>query len=509
MLRISPERCRVSSGPRFRRVVGTVALGLLTLCPLLIGGCRNGAAKHPTEHQSATPRHVPPTTNQGTRNEHTESQQQVGDTTQPTAESANGADNATSTSNTTADHPAVDASAASQPSVRPLSRHAEHLLGILRDESAAIDLRLQAAGRLIRGDVEGQDGQVASGPPNVPLAALTEILSEPGGWSSQSAKSILLRAIYETPAALPVFDRPIVPIARAEGAAADAPAEIRVSAVRALGSIRTRLSARTLIDVAANPEPIGPAAIQSLVRLSGRADLGAERSRWEVWFGQVEWSTEAEWRRVLIEGLAARADGLASKSDVAVNKLVDVLARRYAAAESSSDRSAQLVSMLRDELVAVKRLGFTLAMSELANARTLDRSVADAAIVCLQDGDTDVRVSAADLLRLIATDDHAEPLVTALLVETDPPAASRLLACAARFPRPEILQPSLRWLAHGPITEGAAIDALLALHRAGLIPTGEAVDRVAEMLGRIDADSPGLSPRQRENRQTLLEAFGS
>lgn len=334
-----------------------------------------------------------------------------------------------------------------------------------------------------------------------------------------SALSHTLRAIAAMPVAPAYLLEPVAQIASSGytasrsadpstlGPRAEAPVELRLEALRALSSIRTRASARALFDLSAQPDPIGGSALSALARLSGRSDLGMDRSRWEQWLGGLEWVTEAQWRLALVEGLAERSDVLTARTDAAMAKLLDVLTRRYAATEVPADRSAQLSLLLADELPAVKRLGFSLAMSELANARPLEPIVGEAALRCLTDPLPDVRVAAADLLRLIATPEQARQIASALISETDPPAASKLLSCVARFPSADLIQPALRWLAHGPVTEGAAIDALSRMQRDGLIETGELSERVAEVLARIDPGSPGLSPAQVENRRLLLEAL--
>lgn len=396
----------------------------------------------------------------------------------------------------------------------------DRLLGILLDKSAPIESRTDAALRLLRGDVSRDPAALDAG--TVPVGRLVALLSEPLAHPAPPADApatppppappvpaqlVLMRAIADMPTAPGPLAKPLATIAAARDHASDSPMDLRLAAVRALSSVRTRESARALFDLTASTEPIRTAALSALARLSGRADLGEDRARWERWLGGVEWTTEAEWRRVLAEGLAARADALSARSESALAKLVEVLSRRYAATEAAAERSSQLASMLRDDLDAVKRLGFSLATTELANARPLEPVVAEAAIGCLADDESDIRAAAADLLRLIAQPEQAEAIARAVMVETDPAAAARLLACVARFPREEVIQPAVRWLAHGALTEGPAIDALLALQRAELLSNVEATERIVEMLLRIDPTTSALSPRQIENRESLLEAL--
>ena len=125
----------------------------------------------------------------------------------------------------------------------------------------------------------------------------------------------------------------------------------RLAAIGALGAIRTRDSMRVLLEQAkVDPLRSGKvrtAVMGALARLSGRAEFGEDLNRWQLWYGQVQWLPEAEWRRELAEGLAGRADGLARERDQAVARLIESLRQQYIQIETVDDRSGQLVRLLR------------------------------------------------------------------------------------------------------------------------------------------------------------------
>jgi hypothetical protein len=163
-----------------------------------------------------------------------------------------------------------------------------------------------------------------------------------------------------------------------------------------------------------------------------------------------------------------------------------------------------LAEFIRDDLPALRRLGFSLATQELANARPLEPAVADAASDSLAIGLPDLRVQAAGLLQLIGAETHAPKVCAALIAETDPAAAASLLRCAARFPRRECVAPALAWLeklADSP-DRGAPIDALAALADAQMLDDPGVRTRLAELSRR--ADPAGLTPAQVERRTMLI-----
>ena len=378
----------------------------------------------------------------------------------------------------------------------------------LRDPAADAGARVAAAKSLVGDEVLSANSaaQGTSTQVRAHTAEIQALLAR--NQPDRQTQLLLLREIASAPSAPAWMAKDLAALAKDPATAASSPVpttEIQVQAVRGLGSVRTRESARALMALTSEPDPIGAAAFAALARLSGREDLGADRARWDTWFGQVEWLSEAQWRKCLVDSLAARADALSGGADAAIGRLLDLQRRRYQSIESMSERSTMLASLIRDELEPLQRLGFQLATQELANARALDPIVADAAASALQSELPEIRFVAASLLRLIATDTQAEAIAVALGAETDPAAAEAMLQCTAKFPLTRSIDPTLKWMENlnGSAGCGAAIEAAFALASVGHFAALERAAELRAILVRVDASK--LSATQVDRRQQLLE----
>lgn len=285
----------------------------------------------------------------------------------------------------------------------------------------------------------------------------------------------------------------------------------RLAAVRALGSVRTRDSVRALIDVAAaaigiDRAPLRDAAFEGLARLSGHAEFGADLNRWQLWFGQVQWISEAEWRRELAESLAARADQLAVQRQQAAGRLVEEVRRRYVTLESAGDRSLRLIELFADPQPEVRRLGLELAQQEIANARQLEPGVGDSAVVLLEDPLPAIREQAAGLVNILVPTSQSARVLEALRRETDPRVAALLLKSAVRWPARELTPVILNWLAAGPPTAAPASEALDAADKAGWLSDPATREQVLAVLRPWrERDAATLPP----NGLRLLYSLGA
>jgi hypothetical protein len=276
---------------------------------------------------------------------------------------------------------------------------------------------------------------------------------------------------------------------------ADAAPTERVPAVlAALGPVRTREVARALImklgGGAGGPGDPGvqEAAARALVRLSGRTDLGSDAEAWRKWFGALEWVSEAEWRRVVGDGLAARAAALEAQRDDAVRRLVESERRRFLASEVG-ERAAVLAALLGDPLPDLKRLGIELANRELVNGRVPGAPVVEAAMALLDDPAPELRRAAAELVDRLAPDRASEVVLNALAAETDAAIAASLLRSARRWPSARLRDAALHWMkSASPEARRAAIDAAAAVLDAGLLT--EAADR-RQVLTVVRGAKPG------------------
>ncbi len=278
------------------------------------------------------------------------------------------------------------------------------------------------------------------------------------------------------------------------------PAARRTQAIQAIGSIRTREAVRTLIawlDEAAQPElrELREHTSRALVRQTGRHDLGADARRWREWFAQIEWLPELEWRTLLSQNLAAAADRATRERDRSTSMLLDSLRERFQDGQTSQQRSAMLVQFLRHEVSAIRRLGIQLTRQELANARSLEPTVARAAEALLGDPSREFRRQAAELLGILSPTDGGQAIAAALVQEEDPDVVAPLLRSAARNPSPELASVVVRWLGGPETCREPALGAAAALYAAGHLTEPQDLRTLRDALRDIPIDdlSPGTN----------------
>ncbi len=271
---------------------------------------------------------------------------------------------------------------------------------------------------------------------------------------------------------------------RLAGAAPEETAQV----IEALGSFRMREAVRVLgrylVDV---PGPVASAAMTALGRLSGRDDLGQDVGAWTAWLTETEGRTDAQWRLRLIAALAARSDRLAAQRHDAVSQLTDSL-RKLHLATKADERPKLLADMLKDEIPAVRNLGFELVARELSATGHLDGPVGVAALKLLKHQDPQVRSSAAVLVRQLAPPDAEQAVADALITETYPGAASDLLLAAARWPSAAVVVPVLNWIQSGTVAGDSATEAAWWLYRAGELGPEES-ERVLEAIRRVPPEN--------------------
>jgi hypothetical protein len=372
------------------------------------------------------------------------------------------------------------------------------LVQIVQDSGADRAARTTAALALL---------QSAPGTPQ--LSTLATLLNDPA--AAGPTKAIILDAIARSAATPPALFEAVAVLARSAGNQ-DLP-----HILPALGSFRTRDSARLLLDLASpdRPEEVSAAAFDALARLSGRDDLGEDFAAWKVWLDASAILSEVDWRAQVARDQARRADRLAAELTQTEQALTPIYRRLYGQI-SAVDRPRLLAEMLLDQQEDLRSLGFQLAALELSSGQSLPQVVSDAALVLLKSPSPRTRARAAHLLDEIARDSVKDAISEALNVETDPMAAVALLAAAARWPSPVSRASVLGWLENGPATREPAAKAALALVRAGMLSSESERQRAADALRRVPLEDLGGvelrllasigSPEDRERIAKLLDS---
>ncbi len=280
--------------------------------------------------------------------------------------------------------------------------------------------------------------------------------------------------------------------------AAGSSASEQVPILDALGSIRSRESVRALLPFTASPSPapVRDAAFAALMRLTGRTEFGKDPEAWRTWFADVEWRSEAEWLRILNEGLAQGLDRAARERDRWITRTVEAERKAYVEGTQPAARAALLASFLRDDLAPLRRLGVDLLNRELANARAIDESVSLAALGLLRDPHPDLRQAGAELASILNPPGAAAALTSALLTENDPGVAAALLRSAAASPAASVRPVVMRWLSTPGPAQRPAMDAAAALIDRSLVDPDEVRPALLAALRAIDpAELPGSGLR--------------
>lgn len=378
------------------------------------------------------------------------------------------------------------------PEAAPSARIPGDDLSMVTNRHAAMASREAAARRLLSSvDAESRarvDALLSS--KAVEAAAAPESGSEPGADPSQSGRLVLVRVISAEASAPPWLAASLIQIGRAD--ATDGPQQAeRAAAIAALGSIRTRDAVRGLIAIAGasdTPQPMASACYGALARLSGHEEFGTDHRAWSMWLTQIEWLPEAEWRRLLAEGLAGQMDTVLRERDAAVARLLESFKKDVQSASTIEDRSRVIERAMREDIGSVRRAGFAAALQELANARTLDQRVAKAAADLLRSDQVQTRRAAAELLNVLAPSGLSEELERSLGAETDASVAAVLLRGVTRWASAGMKDSVLKWLEYGEPTRTPAIDAAEALLDKSLLQDEPSRARVLAALGRTPVD---------------------
>ncbi len=290
------------------------------------------------------------------------------------------------------------------------------------------------------------------------------------------AQRLLLLAIAARPVTVPDFERPLIDlVARGDPS-------VRPQALLALASAGSWEAARVLVNHAAPfqaPE-VSKAAVESLVRMTGRDDLGHDVEAWRRWLDERSLMKPEEWQAELIRGLTFRLDRLELSEKDATSRAVDGFRRLFMVAPYQ-DKSPLLAELLLVD-GDLRELAIELINRELAQGNQIDAVVGAAAIKLLEHNKPPVRAEAARLIQTLSPANAGIPVTEALVREVSPIAAAGLLNAAAKWPGVAVISPALRWLEFGASTRDPASKLLLALDTEGLLTSPVDRRRIASAL---------------------------
>ena len=269
----------------------------------------------------------------------------------------------------------------------------------------------------------------------------------------------------------------------------------RSDAARALGRVRTKRAAATLMQLTdpGQPEVVRAAAFEALGVLTGEPERGGDRAAWAAWWADARtWPTERWYRHLLgrfVRGDAAQALG----RDHLEARLVESQGALYRTT-SPEDRPAVLAYMLGDPLLPIRQLAMELSVARLLDDQRFDEPLRQALRDRLTDPSAGLREGAALLLRDLADEPAAAIAARRLAAGRESATSVRqaYLRLLARLPQAAAVGPALEMLGEPPL-RGEAAGALAASVDAGHLSAEQArlaAQRVRAALERMGGREP-------------------
>ncbi len=283
----------------------------------------------------------------------------------------------------------------------------------------------------------------------------------------------------------------------------------RRGAILALGQMRTRQAASTLMELVSQNDAakaVRQEAFRALARLSGIDEYGNDLDRWQRWWRKHQRMTDAQWFARLIESYARRNSELSERARGLVDRLVQTQRSVYLATPADQ-RQALLVKMLDDQLAPIRQLAVDLAGQLLVSPEGVGKELRQALRRHLDDGSVAVREGASRLLTDLF-DEPAAKLIAGRLAENREAERSVLrnyLLMMSRLPQAEAVDAMVGMLdgqEHSDVATAAlskAIEAdllndvrkarVLAVVRQRLAGDTPPAPGYIELLGRLGGES--------------------
>ncbi|MEM1423907.1 MAG: hypothetical protein AAGH64_07870, partial [Planctomycetota bacterium] len=271
-------------------------------------------------------------------------------------------------------------------------------------------------------------------------------------------------------------------------------ARVRDHAIGLLARWPTREVARAIVT-RMGAEPLLPRtdrercarALRSMLALrAGQGPASDTPQAWQAWLDERAALDEGEWDRALRDRFRALADERARAVEETSRTLREAYRRLYSMLPED-ERSPFIAELLRSDRAGVRTLGFEIAQQALLNARVLGPEVRAAALLSASHPDPSIRRNAASMVERVGSDgaDDTDALIGWLERERDAQAVTPLLRLVSNEPTMRTratASPVMRWLGSEGEPMDAAMEAALALQRAGLLAEDQSSElaRVAQ-----------------------------
>jgi HEAT repeat protein len=252
------------------------------------------------------------------------------------------------------------------------------------------------------------------------------------------------------------------------------PEGVRLPAVKALGTLNDKETARFLVDTVLNGsnQRLSDAAADALVQMTGLAENGRDVGLWNEWWGQQRPKTADQFlyerraeRERRFSQASAGLQGLAS----GVDKLMFDLHRR---AKDDPEREELVLRCLNDPYPEIRSAGARLIEQERAEGLTVRPAVRTRLRELIADSSPDVRQKVALAIKSINDPAAAKPLLAQLQQERIPAVKASLMA------------------ALGPMKDVSAVPVLVQQLADSSYQVAESAARALADLGPEIAKSP-------------------
>ncbi len=249
--------------------------------------------------------------------------------------------------------------------------------------------------------------------------------------------------------------------------------------VGAVAAFRSAECVRLLVNLAQTyPKPeIRQSAKAQLSILFNKPGLAFNDSTLVEWLDARRTWSDDRWQEDLQSAQLKRLRDEQLRAERAERRLVE-FARKTWVATPEETRPTLLQDLLRSDVDALRSLASELIRELVASGKVVPALAQEEVLALLASPKPLVRADAARLVIQIAPQTAGPSVLQALLQERDPRVAQPLLLAITRWPTPEAVEPVLAWLERADRTAIPAADATYALHRAGLLSSQPAKNRV-------------------------------